>query len=711
LNEDASILDRARAALGAFDAQASAGTLTIGFLNNMPEAAVAAAERQFCRVVTTAAGPTPIRLRPFSLNGASAKYSGFDALWDAELDGLIVTGTEPHAVDLRDEPYWHKLTQLYDWADANAVPMVLSCLAAHAAVLHGDGIQRRRLADKRFGLFDHAPVGTDTLLRGLGPSFEIPHSRWNELDEAALTACGYRVLTRSPTAGPDLFVKQRRSLVVHFQGHPEYEPATLALEYRRDVKRFLDGVRETYPTLPVDYFDRETEAQLEAFRRRAMADPRSELLTELPCSPTAATAAAPWHDAAVTIYGNWLDHVRDHKAERPRGHAVVVPVSEPLALEPASPDGFAAIVAAIFERILACDPVDWDDDFFDLGGDSILALTLMAEIEKATELALPLTAIYDAPTARTLGRLLSEKDTPQGSLLVPLKPGLDATPIFLVHGVGGSVMELRGLARLLDTPHAVYGIQARGLDGAEPPLDSVEAMAALYAEEIIKIQPTGPYRLVGFSFGGLIALELAQLLTAAGQEIGLLALLDTLTHTRFWPLRSRVATWAMLLKLQTSLTVWKRAGQYYAATIRRLPLREVAPYLLTRAGRALRSPFSIFQMGAVLHRFVDPDGVAAVPGLLHGLERPPALEQVAAAGHAAFCRYRPRVYAGDVTFVKAADEVRMPFDARLLWGGTLRKLTVHPIPGDHWSLVKTNVGALAAVLSTAIGRAETGSAS
>ena len=161
---------------------------------------------------------------------------------------------------------------------------------------------------------------------------------------------------------------------------------------------------------------------------------------------------------------------------------------------------------------------------------------------------------------------------------------------------------------------------------------------------------------------------------------------------------------------------WNRYEPAEHALWDRLFARQVA-LLSTRAAPAFLEGIDVLRMSKpgipdfeeLSERLHAATGwtVAAVPGLLHGLERPPALERVAEAGHAAFCRYRPRVYAGAVTFVKAADEVRMPFDAKLLWGGLLSKLTIHLIPGDHWSLVKNNVGTLATVLSTAIRHAET----
>src|SRR4029077_9265986 len=118
---------------------------------------------------------------------------------------------------------------------------------------------------------------------------QMPQSRWNEIPEEALRACGYRVLTRSEDAGVDSFVKQRQSLFVFFQGHPEYEAVTLLLEYRRDIGRFLRRERDTYPSMPHGYFDQETVETLTALRERALVDRREALLAEFPTALAART--------------------------------------------------------------------------------------------------------------------------------------------------------------------------------------------------------------------------------------------------------------------------------------------------------------------------------------------------------------------------------------------------------------------------------------
>jgi homoserine O-succinyltransferase len=146
----------------------------------------------------------------------------------------------------------------------------------------------------------------------------MPHSRWNDIPEDALMACDYRVLTRSEDAGVDAFVKQRRSLFVFFQGHPEYEAETLLLEYRRDIGRFLRRERETYPPMPQGYFDAETADRLIAVREQALSDRREERLADFPTALLASRVANTWRATAAGIYRNWLLYVRAQKARRLR---------------------------------------------------------------------------------------------------------------------------------------------------------------------------------------------------------------------------------------------------------------------------------------------------------------------------------------------------------------------------------------------------------
>jgi homoserine O-succinyltransferase/O-acetyltransferase len=243
----------------------------------------------------------------------SSYYLDFGDIWSTRLDGLIVTGTEPRAFDLAAEPYWADLAKLVDWAEENTTATVWSCLAAHAAVLHLDGIKRSPLARKCFGLFEHITAPEHRLLQGQPSPILTPHSRWNELSGQALTSSGYRILSESAVAGVDIFVKERKSLFLFFQGHPEYEADTLAREHRRDVGRFLRGESDVYPKLPEQYFDLAATQLLNEFRARALADRREELLSVFPTERIFSNLAHGWHAQASRTYRNWLNYIIERK--------------------------------------------------------------------------------------------------------------------------------------------------------------------------------------------------------------------------------------------------------------------------------------------------------------------------------------------------------------------------------------------------------------
>jgi homoserine O-succinyltransferase/O-acetyltransferase len=294
----------------------------------MPDAAMEATVRQFLALLGSAAHSVLVHLKLFSIPGVPSSdwrdqylrsyYSDFDEIWDARLDGLIVTGTEPRAADLTAEPCWDHLSQLVDWAEENTTATVWSCLAAHAAVLHLDGIPRSPLGGKCFGLFQHMRMSDHPLLHGHSAQILTPHSRWNEISEEALVSSGYRVLSKSNAAGIDIFVKERRSLFLFFQGHPEYEADTLAREHRRDVGRFLRGERESYPELPKHYFDPVTTSMLNAFRAQALVDRREELLSAFPTEHVFSAVSNTWHAQALHTYRNWLHHIVECKASQSR---------------------------------------------------------------------------------------------------------------------------------------------------------------------------------------------------------------------------------------------------------------------------------------------------------------------------------------------------------------------------------------------------------
>ncbi|HEV7369720.1 amino acid adenylation domain-containing protein [Arenibaculum sp.] len=183
---------------------------------------------------------------------------------------------------------------------------------------------------------------------------------------------------------------------------------------------------------------------------------------------------------------------------------------------------------AIWERVLNVSPIGIKDDFFALGGHSLLAVELIGACNEAFSARLPLRALFDRPTIETFADgIRSGGGQSPYRALVPLQTSGTRAPVFCVHPAGGSAFRYVPLSRCLGTDQPMYGLQASGLEPDEPLAESVETMAACYVEAVRELRPRGPYRLLGWSFGGLVAYEMAHQLDRAGERVELLALLDT----------------------------------------------------------------------------------------------------------------------------------------------------------------------------------------
>jgi homoserine O-succinyltransferase len=306
--------------------------VTIGLVNNMAGAAFQATEHQFVSLLDAASGGIPIQVSFYALPGLSrtesggerfaSHYAGIDALLNTRLDGIIVTGREPKMASLCDEPYWDSFTQVLEWARGNTYSAIWSCLAAHAAILHMDGIRRRKSDEKNFGVFECVHASDHPLTEGLPLRFRVPHSRWNGVAQEDLVRAGYRVLSRIADGGVDSFVKQDKSLFVFFQGHLEYESDTLMREYRCDVGRYIRGEAKTYPLPPQGYFSSSTENALTRLRQGAAAiHSNAELLHGVTDTLEAAKIKNTWQRSASLIYRNWLQGIWTQKSAG-RHHAV-----------------------------------------------------------------------------------------------------------------------------------------------------------------------------------------------------------------------------------------------------------------------------------------------------------------------------------------------------------------------------------------------------
>jgi homoserine O-succinyltransferase len=316
------------------DPGASGPSVTVGLINNMGDAALEATERQFFTLLSAAAGGMSVRLSLYALPNVPRNDLGRDRiqrfyalpqdLWSSQLDGLIITGREPRTPNLKDEPYWNSLIEVLEWAEENTSSTIWSCLAGHAALLHMDGINRRRSNEKRCGVFNCVQSAHHPLLAGLPACIKVPHSRWNDIPEDELAGCGYSVLTRAEDAGVDTIVKQRNSLFVFFQGHPEYEADTLLLEYRRDVKRYLRGETNTYPSMPRSYFDQDATDALAALGKKALVDRNQRLLTDVEAALDGKRGSQTWAPTAARMYANWLRYLHEQKQGRTRHTSLAV---------------------------------------------------------------------------------------------------------------------------------------------------------------------------------------------------------------------------------------------------------------------------------------------------------------------------------------------------------------------------------------------------
>jgi aspartate racemase len=191
-------------------------------------------------------------------------------------------------------------------------------------------------------------------------------------------------------------------------------------------------------------------------------------------------------------------------------------------------DAVESQMVKIWEQVFGRRPIGVRDNFFELGGHSLLAVRLMGKVQKAFGKQLLLTSLVQAPTVEQFANLVrTESSSAPYSSLIPLQPHGDRTPFFFVHGLGGTVLRFHELARQMAPDQPFYGMQAPGLDGKEPRLERVEDLALKYMEQLEAIQSEGPYLLGGYSFGGLVALEMARRLIAQNQKVGLLVMVDT----------------------------------------------------------------------------------------------------------------------------------------------------------------------------------------
>jgi homoserine O-succinyltransferase len=292
--------------------------LHIGFLNMMPDAALAATEAQFIRFVGACNQIAQIYVYPFSIpelnRGAKAEthiadhYFDFDKLREEGLDALIITGANVTNPSLDQEAFWDPLMKVVEWADENVASVLCSCLATHAVVKYNHGIDRKHMGRKKWGVYSHhiATPG-HPLMRDVNTRFDAPHSRYNDISREQLEAAGLRVLVESEDAGVHLAVSPDGFRMVYFQGHPEYDAISLLKEYKREVMRYFNGEREHGPRYPENYMTAAAQEIAKTYFHRAeKAVAGGEPLPPFPDAELDPLVDNTWGDTGKAIVSNWL---------------------------------------------------------------------------------------------------------------------------------------------------------------------------------------------------------------------------------------------------------------------------------------------------------------------------------------------------------------------------------------------------------------------
>jgi len=236
----------------------------------------------------------------------------------------------------------------------------------------------------------------------------------------------------------------------------------------------------------------------------------------------------------------------------PNGKVDRSALPQPDFAEPASADDLPhndtqAALLELWKETLSISGVGIRDNFFDLGGNSLLAGTLLARMEKEFGRLYPLSLLAEYDTVEKMAAVLRDPNSGLVRSLVAIKPTGDRPPLFVIPGGYGDTLYLRHLARELHPAQPVYGLQAGGLDGQRKYLPTPEQIAAFYVGEVRSVQPSGPYLVAGHSFGGYVALEMARQLLESGEDVSLVGLLDT-----YPPGRRREASWRDRLSIHLS---------------------------------------------------------------------------------------------------------------------------------------------------------------
>ncbi|MBW4647611.1 MAG: amino acid adenylation domain-containing protein [Kastovskya adunca ATA6-11-RM4] len=356
-------------------------------------------------------------------------------------------------------------------------------------------------------------------------------------------------------------------------------------------------------------------------------------------------------------------------------------------------------LAKIWAEVLHLERVGIDDNFFDLGGDSLLAVRLVEQIHQQFQQELPLSTLFLNPTVAALASTLSSETDLPWSPLVPIQPAGSNLPFFCVHPIFGVVFPYYELAAHLGADQPFYGLQPLGIDGKHPPLNRVEDMAAYYIKALRAVQPEGPYSLGGWSFGGLVAFEMAQQLQRQGQQVALLAVLDTLAPVS----GNKPSLWAGCKFLITTVgqSIWPFVLDYfYLLTTPNQPQSDAAQGDRFGWRNAFGFPLfrRVFQRMGINRSWQSLWGRAALSSLIPQSQKRQILRErsirplfpVFQANSQATLSYVPQIYQGKITLLRATTQVSgTDGDPTLGWSQlTMKEVDVHLVAGNHLTILK-----------------------
>jgi amino acid adenylation domain-containing protein len=352
-------------------------------------------------------------------------------------------------------------------------------------------------------------------------------------------------------------------------------------------------------------------------------------------------------------------------------------------------------LARLWAEALRLERVGIHDNFFEIGGDSLMATGLFARIEAEFGQSTPLAILFRAQTIADLAGVLTNltESGPSRSTFAIGNGNSRRPPLFVVHGMDGDLGQWRHLMEHLGSARNVYGLKLPGENGVAQPFTSIEALAGYHVDRMCNVQPEGPYHVAGYSFGAKVALEIAQQLLASGRLVGLLGSIDS---APFW---QAGYDWP-------HFSMYRFGGNMYYWVIDDL-LKTRPREMLGRL--SLKLKMSAKRIGILPNSRPASSPLSNLESWLNLDKRPDQYRRLVETSYVAWQSYVPKPYAGNVTLFRArARPLFRSLSPDLGWGQVARDgVDIRIVPGHHWSIMtEPHVRALADHVRDALEKAE-----